>query len=218
MRSARFSFCRSCRKSCSIGSWWRYLYSFDNCAGTIPHYIAHHFPNAQIDIVEINPIVAQLQMEYFDFDIYNNENIQVHVMDGTQFLMNSKERFDFIVVDGGALMQLSNDEEIHNLVAKLDTRGAVVINNFYANDWNRNKLAKLQKYFEEVYILETNTVNTVFIALNFKSELGKKELAAKAKEFSQNLKTSVKLDELVDAKKYVKHFYSLAGISKCNEL
>ena len=55
-------------------------------------------PTAKINMVEINPLVIKIAKKYFNFK--TNENINVKIMDGYKFIMNSPAaKYDLVILD-----------------------------------------------------------------------------------------------------------------------
>jgi spermidine synthase len=66
-------------------------------AGTFPRRLAQLLPEAQIDTVEIDPVVAQIAKEYFAFP--ESERNRIFVEDGRVFLARGGAPYDLIVLD-----------------------------------------------------------------------------------------------------------------------
>jgi spermidine synthase len=66
-------------------------------AGTFPRRLSEVFPDAHIDTVEIDPVVAQVAREYFGFK--ESEKNKIHIEDGRVFLARAGEPYDLIVLD-----------------------------------------------------------------------------------------------------------------------
>jgi spermidine synthase len=66
-------------------------------AYTMPRIFRNMYPDARIDVVDIEPYLEKISEEYFGF--VSDENIYSHVTDGRRFLFDSDGEYDFIFVD-----------------------------------------------------------------------------------------------------------------------
>jgi len=66
-------------------------------AYTIPKALFHELPDAQIDVVEIEPSLFELAKEFFALP--DDPRIKNHVEDGRRFLHDTQNTYDFIVSD-----------------------------------------------------------------------------------------------------------------------
>jgi len=66
---------------------------------TLPRFIEARYPNAEIDVVEIDPMVTQVSQKYLGISL--TSKIQTFNEDGRWFVMNRKEegKYDFIFED-----------------------------------------------------------------------------------------------------------------------
>ncbi len=70
--------------------------------GVIPRDLRHYYPEARIDVAEIDPAVPPIARRYFGFR--TDERLQVHVMDGRVFAKRQLARdpapkYDLVVLD-----------------------------------------------------------------------------------------------------------------------
>jgi spermidine synthase len=65
----------------------------------IPSYLTSHYPNLEIDAVEIDKDLLKIAEEYFFFK--NSDNVTVHTTDGRTFLqrLDPNQRYDVIYLD-----------------------------------------------------------------------------------------------------------------------
>ncbi|MCX8034099.1 MAG: fused MFS/spermidine synthase [Thermodesulfovibrio sp.] len=64
---------------------------------TFPRYMEVYYPNAEIDVVEIDPEVTQVAYEYLGLS--PNTRIKSYNTDGRWYVMNCKEKYDVIFID-----------------------------------------------------------------------------------------------------------------------
>ena len=65
--------------------------------GTIPQFLRHHFPDLEIDVVELDPAVVQVAKDHFGFR--PDSRMQVVVADGRKFIEQSDPLYDVIYLD-----------------------------------------------------------------------------------------------------------------------
>lgn len=99
--------------------------------GTLVKALNNMMPNAEIDVIEINPLMLEIATKYFGFNI--NDNIKVHIKDGYEFVMNSTDHlYDRVYID--AYMDINMPESftqqifIEQLVRIISKQGVVIVN------------------------------------------------------------------------------------------
>jgi spermidine synthase len=65
--------------------------------GTIPKQFVHYYPDTIVDVVDVDPVVAQVAQKYFG--VVPSDRMRIHVMDGRLFLKRSAEKWDLILID-----------------------------------------------------------------------------------------------------------------------
>ena len=103
--------------------------------GTIPMVLTEMYPDAKIDVVEIDEAVVRVAQEYFAFR--ENDNMKIAVADARVFVKRAilqKQSYDFIILDAFTgdyipehLMTLEFLEEVKTI---LDDDGVLVANTF----------------------------------------------------------------------------------------
>ncbi len=103
--------------------------------GSIPVTLNQLFPQARIDVVEIDDAVVRVAQQFFGFE--ENEQLKVHVADARVFTkraMLRKSRYDLIILDaftGDYIPEhLMTREYLQETRAILDTPGVIVANTF----------------------------------------------------------------------------------------
>lgn len=66
-------------------------------AFTLPHYFAKIYPNSQIDVVEIDPHLADIASRYFEYD--NPKNVRVIADDARAYVNKTPSHYDIVIVD-----------------------------------------------------------------------------------------------------------------------
>ncbi|HYH09578.1 MAG TPA: fused MFS/spermidine synthase [Thermoanaerobaculia bacterium] len=65
--------------------------------GTAAKQFLRHYPQATIDVVEIDPLVVQVARKWFAVPV--DPRLRIHVADGRTFLKRSSEKWDLVVID-----------------------------------------------------------------------------------------------------------------------
>jgi spermidine synthase len=98
--------------------------------GTAPSRFFSDYPDAQIDVVEIDPEVAATARRYFDLP--DSPRLAVHIQDGRLWIRRTSEHFTMIVLDAYLIdtipFHLATREFYADASAHLAPGGAVVSN------------------------------------------------------------------------------------------
>lgn len=119
--------------------------------GTLPHFIAHHFPEAHVDAVEIDPVVVEAAIQVMGLPVAALTNLNVYSQDGYEYLksrsggkntpnVNNTVFYDVVCIDAfdgddNIPAQLCTSEFADMLGTVLDrSHGTVLINLHDTND------------------------------------------------------------------------------------
>src|SRR5438132_365154 len=116
-----------------------------------------------IDAVEIDPVIARLGREFHPEQPFSDPRVDVHVDDGRSFLRKSTDTYDLIIFalpDSLTLTSqfsslrlesfLFTEQSFKEARAHLTSHGAIVLSNYYRQDWLIRKLAgMLQTAFDQ---------------------------------------------------------------------
>jgi hypothetical protein len=107
-----------------------------------------------IDAVEIDPVIARLGRQFHPEQPFSDPRVSVHVDDGRSFLRKSTDQYDLIIFalpDSLTLTSqfsslrlesfLFTQESFREARAHLTSDGAIVLYNYYREDWLLRKLA-----------------------------------------------------------------------------
>ncbi len=107
-----------------------------------------------IDAVEIDPVIARLGSQFHPEQPFSDPRVSVHVDDGRSFLRKSTDKYDLIIYalpDSLTLTSqfsslrlesfLFTQESFKEARAHLTNDGAIVLYNYYREDWLLRKLA-----------------------------------------------------------------------------
>jgi predicted membrane-bound spermidine synthase len=99
-------------------------------AFTLPEYFGRHYPQAQIDVVEIDPQLPDIAKRYFRYE--PTTNINVIAEDGRAYLRETHAQYDIVVVDAyndaAVPFSLATQEYAHMLARILTPQGIAVAN------------------------------------------------------------------------------------------
>lgn len=107
--------------------------------GVIPRQMRDYFPDAHIDVVEIDAEVLRIAKEYFDF--VDDDRLKVHIEDGRMFvrkrIRDKGAKYDIVVLDAFNSdyipYHLMTKEFLQQVKGVLSDKGVVVANVFYPN-------------------------------------------------------------------------------------
>ena len=106
--------------------------------GVIPREMRHYFPDAEIDVAEIDPEMPRVAKQFFGFE--TDDKLRVHVADGRVFIrrllrQDPVPRYDIIILDafnGDYIpFHLMTREFLQEVRGVLADDGVVVANVFY---------------------------------------------------------------------------------------
>src|SRR3990172_5227366 len=99
-------------------------------AGSMPRYLNRYYPQAEIDVVEIDPDIVDVAKRFFYFT--ENSRMKVHVEDGRVFIKRASKKYDVIFLDayqsGDIPFHLTTIEFLKEVKGKLKEGGLVVSN------------------------------------------------------------------------------------------
>ncbi|MFC4439077.1 MULTISPECIES: spermidine synthase [Natrialbaceae] len=124
--------------------------------------------DATVDVVEIDPEVTEAAETYFGLE--QDEELNAHAEDGRQFLQNTDETYDLIVLDAYKQDQVPfhlTTEEFMQLAAdRLSDDGVLLANvvsspNGPASEFYRAEYKTMEQAFPEVYSFRTSEESSV---------------------------------------------------------
>ena len=65
--------------------------------GTAARQFTHYYPDAVVDVVEVDPVVVDVAQRFFE--VRTGPRLRIHVSDARTFLERSREQWDLIIVD-----------------------------------------------------------------------------------------------------------------------
>ena len=160
--------------------------------GTIPLTFSDLYPNAQIDIVEIDKAVFNVAKEFFFFE--ENENMRVVVNDGRVFIKRAgitNQKYDYIVLDafsGDYIPEHMLTREFLEEVKLIMTPDAVLVaNTFSTSRLYDHESVTYQKAFNEFYNFKLPTSGNRMIITQLDTLPPRGELVTAAQSIEGNL-------------------------------
>ena len=138
--------------------------------GSIPMTFADLFPNAKIDVVEIDEAVVRVAEEYFYYS--DTDNMTVYVDDGRPFIKRAGirgQKYDYIVLDafsGDYIPEhMLTREYLEEVKAIMTEDGVLVANTFSTSRLYDHESVTYQRAFGEFYNFKLPTSgNRIIIA------------------------------------------------------
>lgn len=172
--------------------------------GSIPRVLAELYPQAQIDIVEIDPAVVDVAREYFDFK--EHDNIHIIVRDARVYVKQASllggQHYDYIVLDafnGDYIPEhLMTKEFLLECKSLLTENGVLVANTFATSRLYHSESATYAAAFG--WFVEVSRRSGNRIIVTSKSELPTEEqLETAVKNVPDDLQPyDINLDALVE--------------------
>jgi len=139
--------------------------------GTIPMFLRKHYPNAHIDVVDVDPQIIALAKRYFNFR--EDDSLRAYPQDGRKFTAQVQKPYDLIFLDAftetGIPGHLATKEFLLALKKVLKLSGVIIANIWGTQTINplyKSMLRTYQEVFHEVYRLNVPEAgNKVVIAL-----------------------------------------------------
>jgi spermidine synthase len=156
-------------------------------AGVMPRYFNKHYPDANVDAVEIDPEMFNVAKKYFYFQ--EKSNMKVHIQDGRIYLKRTRNKYDMIFLDAyrgeHIPFHLTTVEFLREVKRKLK-EGGVVVSNILSSSNNKFFWSMVRTYMEEFDTLEIfeggegGSDNFIFVAAVDNAYMEEKALLARA--------------------------------------
>jgi len=134
---------------------------------SIPKFIAKHWPDVRLDIVELDPDVVTVCQKFFDFR--GNPNMRVIVMDGRMYFKRSPKAYDVILLDAYAADHVPFHLATREFVALVRDHlkpGGVAASNLWEYGINRFYWAELRTFqtiFPQTYLFRCGMSGNVIL-------------------------------------------------------
>ncbi|MBY0270705.1 MAG: fused MFS/spermidine synthase [Burkholderiales bacterium] len=157
--------------------------------GTLPAFLRKHYPDAEIDAVDINPEVVFAAKNYLGFR--EDKRMQIHIADGRRFIEAVQQPYDAIFLDAfgaNAVPAHLTTREFLSAVRRAVRSDGVVIGNLWFTASNPPYDSMVHTYresFDELHVLRVSgTGNRILLALPRSQPLGRAELAGLAQKLA----------------------------------
>ncbi|MDB9822838.1 fused MFS/spermidine synthase [Deltaproteobacteria bacterium] len=158
--------------------------------GSIPRVMAKYYPDAQIDIVEIDQDVIEVAKKYFFFETTPRMNIIA--MDGRRFLRSCRDNYDIIFIDAYDDLSIPfhlTTREFFKIVEQRLTPKGVVASNVWGPRNNEFYLAEVKTYqqvFPHIYLIDAvSSSNYIVIAYSQNKAITKTILEERIKSLQR---------------------------------
>ncbi|MCL4456691.1 MAG: fused MFS/spermidine synthase [Nitrospirae bacterium] len=172
-------------------------------AGAVPKYLNRYYPDATIDVVEIDPEVLTVAQKYFQFK--ENDKMKVHINDGRMFIKRTKKKYDLIFLDAyrhGTIPFHLTTREFLAETKRILKPGGVVTSNILsesANQFHDSMIVTYQDAFEHLYIFSgKQSENHVFVATDQKKVKRQKEALEKSRRITTEKRLDVNLPTIAE--------------------
>jgi spermidine synthase len=170
-------------------------------AGAMPKYFTGRYPDAVIDIAEIDPDMVTVAQKYFYFK--ESESMKVHVDDGRLFVKRAKKKYDWIILDAYQNdyipFHLTTLEFLKEVKSKLKDDGVVVANiaSPYRNKFFDSMVMTYEKAFPHLVIFKGKTsANFIFVATTGSKIRDKNSVEARARKIQSARKFDIDLEDI----------------------
>ena len=158
--------------------------------GTVPGFLHKHYPEATIDVVDIDPDVVMVAKRYFGFR--EDAKMHAHVADGRRFIEECRDPYDLILLDAFSSENIPYHlatREFLEAVRRALAPGGVAVGNVWSRASNRlydSMVRTYQDVFDELYIFDVQGAgNKILVALPRKEQVARDDLALRASRLSR---------------------------------
>jgi spermidine synthase len=170
-------------------------------AGAMPKYFTGRYPDAVIDIAEIDPDMLAVAQRYFYFK--ENERMKVHVDDGRLFVKRAKKKYDWIILDAYQNdyipFHLTTLEFLNEVKSRLKEDGIVVANITapYRNKFFDSMVMTYKKAFPYLVMFKgKKSANFIFVASASIKIKDKDSIVARARKIASAKKFDIDLEDI----------------------
>lgn len=179
--------------------------------GVIPRAFNRYFPEAKIDVVDIDPDVLDVAEKYFLFK--TGENISTHISDGRVFVediinKNLPAKYDIIILDAFDSTSIPGHlltKEFLELIARIMTPEGVIAANVLSDNSLFNSIIKTyRKVFGRCYVFIGDQAKNAVLVAPAKGvpDLVQKEVMEKAYYLNKNYDFNFSMASIVSKLKW----------------
>jgi spermidine synthase len=119
--------------------------------GSLAKFIYHRIPEADTEVLEINPDVVSTARRFFQVPAASDGRFTIRVCDAAEFMVREGPGYDAILVDGYDGASLVKDLSSHAFFAacrrRLNTRGVLVVNLWGSDGKFNDYLERIESAF-----------------------------------------------------------------------
>lgn len=169
--------------------------------GAMARFIAGKFPDATLDIIEIDPLVVDVAKQYFGFKPGKHGN--VFIGDGRQLLRKSKVKYDVIILDaykaGEIPFHLTTQEFMRSVKDHVAPGGVAVVHLWaeYANKYLQSQIKTIASVFPRNYSFFDNAGSYMIFATQHNDWLTKESVVARGEQIAKEKSFDYDLGQLI---------------------
>lgn len=171
--------------------------------GAMPTFLRRNFPDATIDLAELDPAVMDVAKRFFFFA--EDVNMKVHIGDGRNFIENCRGGYDIIFLDAYGIdyipYALATREFLLAVKIKLSAEG-IVVGNVWGMPSNELYFSMVKTYrdvFPELHIIRAPlSSNHILISSARRLNLTPRRLVQLAVRIENKLKPPLELARMVE--------------------
>lgn len=147
-----------------------------------PKYFISHYPDKNMDVVEIDGEITEIAKKYFyldklikDYNIEQNHRLNLITADGRTYLNDTSKKYDAILNDAfsgnSPAKTLTTVELVSKIKNALNNEGVYLTNIISSLEGENSKFIKaevntLKKVFTNVYVVPCNTIEDLELSQN----------------------------------------------------
>lgn len=170
---------------------------------SMPKFFRQNYPDANIDIAEIDPMVIDVAQKYFNLIV--DPRMRIHKTDGRVFLRKTEKKYDMIVLDAYDTRSIPfhlTTKEFLEIARKALKPEGLIVSNIWSpelNDYFEAEIKTFQSTFPELYVFHpgADSGNYIFIVTNQKGEVDKRTLEERARQLGREKKFHFDLAYLI---------------------
>ena len=171
--------------------------------GSLPSFLRRHYPQATIDVVDIDPEVINVAKQFFEFR--EDSAMRAHLADGRAFIESARNPYDIVFLDAfgsDSVPEKLTTVEFLQSVRRAVAPGGVVVGNIWGPHANRLYHSMVRTYrsqFDELAVLDVRGAgNKILIALPRHAGLSKPLLVERARRLNAEQHFRFDLADLVE--------------------
>jgi len=171
--------------------------------GSLPMFLRRNYPDAIIDVVEIDPDVVVVAKRFFG--VIEDDRLPIYIADARQFVENSEPGiYDLIMVDAfganNTPAHLTTQEFMQSLHKAVSLDGVVIGNLWrraYNPDYDSMVLTYKSVFNQNILLDVTGDVNSIIVALPANTPINRERFAVAAGNLERKLRLRFDLETLV---------------------